>query len=325
MSHLWPDQVRLASDRIRSYIRRTPLEFDPFLSQESGAEVYLKLEMLQLTGSFKLRGAANKLLQLSDEVRRRGVLTASTGNHAAAVLHMSRQLDVPLHIYLPDTASPIKVSRLQRLGALLTQVSGDSLAAEQAARRHAEQGGIPFISPYNDPEVIAGQGSMTMEILEDLPEVQALFVPVGGGGLISGAGAALQTRDQSTRLIGCQPAHDDVMRASVEAGKIIEISAFPTLSDGTAGGLEPGSITFPLCQAWVDEFVTVTEAEIATAIQYCITEHRLVVEGAAALSLAAWKKVAHRFRGQCVVLVLCGRNISLSSLRQLWRDEASAL
>ncbi|MDP5171758.1 MAG: pyridoxal-phosphate dependent enzyme, partial [Bacteroidia bacterium] len=250
----WPQETGLARQRISSYLLQTPLEYADSLSRETGAEVYLKLEMLQLTGSFKLRGAANKLLSLSSSDLRHGVITASTGNHGAGVLHIARQLGVAVRVFLPKTASPAKVERLRDLGASIVQVGEDSLDSEQEARSAAEAEGIPFISPYNDLDIIAGQGTMTLEIMEQLPDLDALFVPVGGGGLIAGAGAALAGHDRKVALIGCQPANSAIMRASVEAGEILDLPSFPTLSDGTAGGLEPGSITFPLCQQWVDEF-----------------------------------------------------------------------
>lgn len=312
----WHEAVLAAKDRISGYIRHTDLEYSPPLSAETGAEVYFKLEMLQHTGSFKLRGAVNKLLSLSESDMPHGVITASTGNHGAAVLHIARQVGVQVEVFLPENASETKVQKLQELGATITRVGTDSLISEQAARKKAEAHSIPFISPYNDAEIIAGQGTMTIEILEDLPEVDAIFVPVGGGGLISGAGAALLPHPD-IELVGCQPVNSPVMRASVEAGKIVDLPFIPTLSDGTAGGLEPDSITFPLCQQWVDHFISVDEGEIAAAMYSILKEHHFVVEGAAGLSLAALRQQKERYQGKKVVLVLCGRNVSVEVVKEI--------
>lgn len=312
----WNQAVLAAKDRITGYIRHTDLEYSPALSIETGAEVYLKLEMLQHTGSFKLRGAVNKLLSLDKSEMARGVITASTGNHGAAVLHIARQLGVQVEVFLPENASETKVQKLKELGATITRVGTDSLVSEQAARKKATAHSIPFISPYNDVDIIAGQGTMTLEILEDLPDVDAVFVPVGGGGLISGAGAALIPH-QEVELLGCQPLNSPVMQASVEAGKILELPFLPTISDGTAGGLEADSITFPLCQKWVDHFISVDEDEIAAAMYSILKEHHFVVEGAAGLSLAALRQQRDRYQGKKVVLVLCGRNVSLEVVKEI--------
>lgn len=312
----WNQAVLAAKDRIAGYVRHTDLEYSSTLSTETGAEVYFKLEMLQHTGSFKLRGAVHKLLSLDRAEMTRGVITASTGNHGAAVLHIARQLGVQVEVFLPVSASETKVQKLKELGATITRVGTDSLISEQEARKKAEAHSIPFISPYNDADIIAGQGTMTIEILEDLPDVEAIFVPVGGGGLISGAGAALIPH-QEVELVACQPLNSPVMRASVEAGKIVDLPFIPTLSDGTGGGLEADAITFPLCQQWVDHFISVDEDEIAAAMYSILKEHHFVVEGAAGLSLAALRQQKERYQGKKVVLVLCGRNVSMEVVKEI--------
>lgn len=316
MTNAWLEAVREADKRIRPYIRRTPLEYSPFLSQETGASVYLKCEMLQMTGSFKLRGAANKLLSLSEQGYEGSVITASTGNHGAGVLHMANQLGIAAEVYLPVTASESKVNRLRQLGATIRQEGTDSLISEQIARQRAEEKQVPFISPYNDREIIAGQGTMTLEIMEQLPETEAIFVPVGGGGLISGAGAALRTHP-TVKLVGCLPENSAVMHASIKAGEILDLPSSPTLSDGTAGGLEPDSITFPLCQQWVDHFIDVSEEEIADAMRAIMKHHHFLIEGAAGLALASLRKETTPWKGKAVVLVLCGRNVSMDIVRQI--------
>lgn len=316
MMKTWLEAVREAESRIRPYIRRTPIEFSPFLSQETGASVYLKCEMHQTTGSFKLRGAANKLLSLAERGYQGAIITASTGNHGAAVLHMANQLDMPAEVYLPKTASQAKVDRLVQLGATIRQEGTDSLISEQIARQQADTKGIPFISPYNDREIIIGQGTMTLEIMDQLPESEVIFVPVGGGGLISGAGAALLDHPEVS-LVGCQPENSAVMHASVTAGEILDIPSSPTLSDGTAGGLEADSLTFPLCQQWVDRFIDVSEEEIAEAMLSIMKHHHYLIEGAAGLALAALRQQVRDFKEKTVVLVLCGRNVSLEVIKGL--------
>lgn len=316
MLESWNDAVVAAKSRISEYVRPTLLEYSPQLSEETGAEVYLKLEFLQHTGSFKLRGAANKLLTLSPEDLAQGVITASTGNHGAAVLHIARQLGVQVEVYLPENANETKVEKLRKMGATITRIGSDSLISEQAARRDAAQRSVPFVSPYNDPDIVAGQGTMTLEILEDLPSVEAIFVPVGGGGLISGAGAAL-IPFPAIELVGCQPTNSAIMQASVEAGEILTLPFTPTLSDGTAGGLEEDSITFDLCRQWVDQFVSVSEEEISAAMYSILAHHHFAVEGAAGLSLAALRREKDHYQGKKVVLVLCGNNVSMEVVRQI--------
>lgn len=312
----WNEAVLASQDRISGYIRKTDLEYSPSLSAETGAKVYFKLEMLQHTGSFKLRGAVNKLLSLHKDEMAKGVITASTGNHGAAVLHIARQLGVQVEVFLPKNASAAKVEKLRKSGATITQVGSDSLFSEQEARKKAESHSIPFISPYNDEDIICGQGTMTLEILEDLPNVDSIFVPVGGGGLISGAGAALIPHPH-IELIGCQPLNSPVMQASVEAGKIVDLPSIPTLSDGTGGGLEADAITFPLCQKWVDRFISVSETEISAAMYSILKELNFVIEGAAGLSLAALRQQKEQYQGKTVVLVLCGRNVSMEVVKQV--------
>ncbi len=320
----WYQLVRQASKRIEGLVRHTPLEYARALSRETGAEVFLKLELFQTTGSFKLRGAANKLLSLPPSIRDQGVITASTGNHGAAVLHIAAQLGVPVRVYLPETADSGKKDKLRDMGAEIVQLGNDSLVSEQKARQAASAQGIPFISPYNDVDVIAGQGTATLEILEELPELDALFVPVGGGGLISGAGAALSQHHKVVELVGCQPAHSPVMHRSIQAGKILDLPSEPTLSDGTAGGLEPDSITFPLCQQWVHRFFDVSESAILAAMRSFLTGHQLVAEGAAGLTLASLRLAQEQYRGKRVVLLLCGRNVSPNVLHQVICEDLGA-
>jgi threonine dehydratase len=303
------DEVQSAADRIRPHVVETPLMPSPALSLRTTASVYLKLENRQHTGSFKLRGATNKILSLSDEERARGVVTASTGNHGLAVAHASAQLGVEATIYLPESASPQKVDKLCRFPVDLRFVAGDAVNAEVTARRVGETEGKPYISPYNDPQVMAGQGTIGVELLRQRPALDAVFISVGGGGLIGGIAGYLKAAQPQIQIVGCLPVNSPVMAESVRQGQIIEMETLPTLSDGTAGGIEEGAITFALCQQFVDEWMLVGEREIADAVRLVHREHGEVIEGAAGVAVAALLLRPHRWQGKTVAIVICGGNI----------------
>ncbi len=302
-------QIRLAASRIRSHIVETPLLPSPALSERTGAHVFLKLESRQHTGSFKLRGATNKLLSLSTEERARGGVTASTGNHALAVARAAAQLDVAATIYLPEDASPRKIEKLKAFPVALCRVPGDALNAEISARAAAAQSGQVFISPYNDPHIIAGQGTIAVELLRQQPQLDAVFATVGGGGLMGGVACYLKASGRAVQTIGCQPENSAVMLASVRAGRIVETESLPTLSDGSAGGIETHSVTFDLCQSHVDHWLTVSEEEIAAAMRLIYREHSEIIEGAAGVAVASLLKTEKRFAGQRLAVVICGGNV----------------
>ena len=304
-----PRQIRLAASCIRPHIVETPLLLSPTLSDRTDAHVYLKLENRQHTGSFKLRGATNKLLNLATEDRARGVVTASTGNHALAVAHAAAQLDVAATIYLPEDASPRKLEKLSAFPFALCRVPGDALNAEVSARAAAAQSGQVFISPYNDLHIIAGQGTIAVELLHQQPELDAVFATVGGGGLMGGIASFLKRSGRAVQTIGCQPEHSAVMLASVRAGRIVETESLPTLSDGSAGGIETHSVTFDLCQRHVDHWLTVSEEEIAAAMRLIHRESSEIIEGAAGVAVASLLKMGRRCAGKRFAVVICGGNV----------------
>ena len=304
-----PRQITLAASRIRPHVVETPLRLSPTLSERTGAQVYLKLENRQHTGSFKLRGATNKLLTLSAEERARGVVTASTGNHALAVARAAAQLDIAATIFLPEGASPRKVEKLEAFPVALRRVPGDALNAEISARKAATQRNQPFISPYNDPHIIAGQGTIAFELLRRQPQLDAVFVTVGGGGLMGGIASFLKSTGSQIQTVGCQPQNSAVMLASVRAGRIVDTASLPTLSDGSAGGIEPHAVTFDLSQNLVDRWLTVTEAEIAAAMRLIYRESGECIEGAAGVAVASLLKTGRRFAGQRLAVVICGGNV----------------
>lgn len=306
-----------AEERIRPHIRRTPLDHSRYLSDLTGGEVYLKLENTQITGSFKLRGAVNKLLSLGDEERARGIVTASTGNHAAATAWALARFGIEGTIFVPNTAAPAKIGNLRRLGANLEFAGDDCVDTEIFARRTAEESGRVFVSAYSDPKIVGGQGTIGIELERELDAMDVVVAPIGGGGLIGGLAGYLKAKTPNLTIIGCQPENSAVMYESVMAGEIVERESLPTLSDGTAGGIEPGAITVDLCRDLVDEYVLLGEEEIGEAIRTLIDTHSVLVEGAAALSVAALQKSAPRFKGQRVVLILSGSRISLDTLRSV--------
>lgn len=296
---------------LRPQVAVTPLDYSASLSAKSGCEVYLKCEHLQHTGSFKFRGASNKLRLLSEEQRKQGVIAASSGNHGQGVGLAGRMLGVPVTVYSASSASAYKLDAMRALGAEVLTLDTDPLSVELEAGRQARLQGKPFISPYNDPEIIAGQGTIGIELFEQLPDLDAVFVAVGGGGLISGIGTALRHLKPSIEIIGCWPANAPTLQRSLEVGEIIEMEEQDTLSDGTAGGVEPDSITFPLCQRLLDRTVLVSEAEICQALRDAAASERWILEGAAGVALAGMQKLAADMRGKRVAVVLCGRNIVL--------------
>lgn len=309
------EEVNGADQRIRPFVRETPLEYNPELSRAWGAEVWLKLENTQVTGSFKVRGAVNRLLSTPISQRTLGVVAASTGNHGAAVAYAMARLRIAGTVYVPQGANPTKVNAIRAWGAEVRVHGEDGLETETEARRYAESKGLLYLSPYNDPYVIAGQGTIGAELARQIDRIDVLCISVGGGGLIGGVAGYLKGIGRAGVVVGCSPEHSKVMYESVKAGHMLDLPSRPTLSDGTAGGVEANSITFPLCRALVDEWMILGEAEIAGGIRLAIDHAHQLVEGSAGMALAAARKLAGRFPGANLVVVLCGSNISTETLK----------
>jgi threonine dehydratase len=302
-----------ALERIRAHVRETPLQHSRALGAATRARVYLKLENRQDTGAFKLRGAANKLLSLPREAAARGVVAASTGNHALAVATMGRKLGIPVDIFVSEQIHPYKRGKIDALQARVNVVAGDALFAELEARREAERSGRPYVSPYNDPDIVAGQGTVAVEILRQLASrdaggLDAIFVAVGGGGLIGGIGAYLKHVSPQTEVVGCWPENSPALHECLRAGAIIDVPERPTWSTSTAGGVEPGSITLELCQRVIDRRMLVTEDEILEAARRLHRDDGELVEGAAAVAVAAFLKSAGDYAGKNVAILICGGN-----------------
>jgi len=309
--------VVLAANRIAPHIRETPLDRSPFFSDLTGANVFLKLENLQFTGSFKLRGAFNKLLSLTPKQRAAGCVAASSGNHGAAVAFAMVKLDTKGVIFVPEGTSTTKVEAIKRTGGDVRVFGTDGLDTEMHAREYAAETGMRYLSPYNDEDVVAGQGTCGVEIAKQLPQVDAIFVAVGGGGLISGVGSFLKSVNPTMSVIACQPAASAVMTESVKAGEILELPSQPTLSDGTAGGIEADAITFDLCRTVTDDYVVVSEDQIAEAMRQFIDAHHMLPEGAAGVALAGLRLRADSYKGKNVVVIICGGNISRETLKEV--------
>ncbi|MCG3215390.1 MAG: threonine/serine dehydratase [Candidatus Heimdallarchaeota archaeon] len=303
-----------AEQRIKKYIRKTPLEYSPFLSKLGDCNVFLKLENLQQTGSFKIRGAMNKILSSPNQKR---FITASSGNHGVAVAYTLDKFELEGSIYLPENTSKTKIDALQNYDIETSLFGNDCVQTELFAQQIARERDIVFISPYNDLKIIGGQATIGIELEQQLDVIDTVFVPIGGGGLISGIAGYLKSSRDQVKIVGCQPENSPVMFESVKAGKIVEMESKPTISDGTAGGIEHKSITFEICRKYVNDYVLVNENQIKQSIILALDKHSLLIEGAAALSIASFVKVKEKFKGQNIVLLLTGNKISNEKLKEV--------
>jgi len=309
-------EVLKAENRIRKFIRKTPIEFSPYLSKLCNCNVYLKLESEQLTGSFKIRGAFNKLLSCKSKLTN-GFITASTGNHGKAVAYVSKMLNIKGTVYVPTKVSQTKLEAIKIYGINIKKYDGTSGKTEIHARKVAEKQKIQFISPYNDIDIAAGQGTVGYEVWEQLQNIDAVFVCIGGGGLISGVAGYLKHKNKNLKVFGCEPRNSCAMSASIKIGNVIEVEHKPTLSDGSAGGIEPGSITFDFCKKYVDEYIQVSEKEIKNAMIFMIEKHHKIIEGAAAVPIASLIKKKNLHRNKNIVVVLSGSGVGIDVIREV--------
>jgi threonine dehydratase len=308
--------VRSAAVRLEPHVVRTPTVPSAWLTAITCAEVRLKLENVQQTGSFKLRGALNALLGLEPSVRQRGVVGASSGNHGLGLAAAGKQLGAPVTVFVPHTTPSAKRQAIAARGAEVIVHGDDCVVSELAARAAAVQSSRLYVSPYNDAAVIAGQGTVAVELLEQWPAVEIVYVALGGGGLLSGMAAFAKSVRPGVEFVACSPAASPAMAECVRRGRVVEVPCSPTLSDSTAGGVEPGSITLPLCAALCDRFLSVPEPAIASAILSALEHEHLLVEGAAAVAIAACLQDPGR-RGRRAAIVVCGGNLPFATLLQL--------
>jgi threonine dehydratase len=310
------DDIRAARARLEGLVALTPCPYSETLSVLTGARVFVKLENLQMTGSFKERGAANVLLQLSEAERRRGVVAASAGNHGLAVAYHAERLGMAAVIVMPEWAPLTKVTAARHHGAEVV-LHGDNYDAAYARAREIEiERGLVFVHPFDDPRVIAGQGTIALELLDQVPDLEAVLVPVGGGGLIGGVALALKHLRPGVQVIGVQTEEMPGMKAALEAGQRVTVPAATTIADGIAVR-RVGQHTLPLAQRYVDEVVTVTEEEIANAILLLLEIEKTVVEGAGAVPLAALLNKRVSLEGRITALLLCGGNIDVNLISRI--------
>ncbi|MFL6386490.1 MAG: threonine/serine dehydratase [Terriglobales bacterium] len=310
-------QVTEAAGRIRTVVVETPVEHIEALAPNIESEVFFKLDNLQNTGSFKLRGASNKILSLLSAEAAQGVIAASNGNHGLGVAAAAQRAGIAAEVYVSNHVSPSKARRIQEYGAYIKRVGNDPLEAELAARTAASEQGKVFISPYNDTQVMAGQGTIAVELLRQVLHLDAIFVAVGGGGLIGGIGSYLKCASPHTEVVGCWPENSPVLYESIKAGCILDVAEKPTLSESTAGGLEPGCVTLEICAQVIDTSVLVSETEILDAMRKVRALKGWIIEGAAAVAVAAFLKNAARCNGKRVAVVICGANVSEKVLSAL--------
>jgi threonine dehydratase len=305
--------VYRARQRLGARLPKTPLLPSSWLSSIADGEVYLKLESVNLTSSFKIRGALNAALKLSEGIDSDmpTIVTASAGNHGRALAMAAEQLGLPCVVFTPRAAPDAKTLAIRRHGAILHGDCEDYDDAEQQARAFADAEGGVYLSPYNHPDVIAGAGTVALELIEALPQFDVVVIPLGGGGLASGMGLALEAVAPAATVIGVETEASTPFTLSFQAGRITTVTPRPSLADGLVGNLEPGSMTFPLVEQVVDDVVTVSEEEIGRAMKGLASEERLIVEGAGAAATAAIMSGKAAAPGQRVISIVSGGNVDL--------------
>jgi threonine dehydratase len=316
-------EIRDAQKAIAPFAKRTPLERSKYLSNQTDADVFLKLENLQVTHSFKVRGVINKLLHLSSKEKAQGVITASAGNHGQAVAFGAQKLGFSAKIVVPTNTPKVKVEGIKQYGADLLLFGETYPEAERKAKELAQNEGRLYISPYNDPLIVAGHGTIGLEIMGELPNVDVVLVPVGGGGLIAGISTAIKNLKPDVQVIGVQSEATPIMYESLKAGKIVPAHRHNprTVAEGLAGGIEKGSITFTIAQQYVDEVMLVREETLRKAVYLLYTNEKQTVEGSGAAGVAMLLENKDAFSGLTVAAVLSGGNIDSSLLQSILASE----
>jgi len=312
-----PRLVQEAIERCRDYLSPTPLEYSMDLSRTIDGEVWLKLDSMQRTSSFKFRGAINKILSLTEAQLDQGVVSASTGNYALAVAEAVKIRGRRATIYVAEDIEPARLELLRSHGLNLVIHGTEAWDAEKEARRVAQDDGKVYVSPYNDPIVVGGQGTCGYEISRQLPDLDAALFACGAGGLLTGSAGWLKSHKADVEAFGVSPENSPVMYESMRSNKMVEIKTTRTLADTCAGGVDLDSITLDLCRRYVHEILLLREEEIEDSIRLLFEQHRLVVEGSGALAVGALLKYRERFRGKKVVAVVCGRNIDLEVFKRI--------
>ena len=301
-------------NNIKNYIVKTPLKYSERLSKETNSNIYFKLENFQKTGSFKARGALNKILNIKSEEK---VVAASSGNHGAAVSYALFQKNMTGIIYVPKNVKKSKVKIIESYGSKVVKFGDDCLDAENEAIRLSKENNLTFVSPYNDYDIISGQGTIGVEILEQNRKIDIVFITVGGGGLISGISSYIKSVNPNIKVIGCSPINSSIMINSIKEGKIVNSESKDTLSDGSAGGVEEDSITFNMCKEFIDDYCLVTEEEIALQIKNTLNKDKILIEGSAAVAIASAIKMKSYLKEKNVAIIICGGNIGSDTLNKI--------
>jgi threonine dehydratase len=308
--------VEAARARIRDSIRESPVVHSENLSRETGNTILLKLENFHITGSYKERGALNAMLTMTPEQRQHGVIAASAGNHAQGVAYHAGRLGIRATICMPLYTPQTKVTATGNYGAEVVLYGENFDEALAEALRRAQAGGATFLHAFNDEAVIAGQGTIGLELLEQIPELEAVVIPVGGGGLIAGVGCAIKETRPNVRIIGVEPASLPSMKLALEAGKPVEIPRAPTICDGVAVR-RVGDLSFAAAAKYIDEMLTVDDEEIAFAILRLLEKQKLLAEGAGAIGVAALLLNRTSLRGKRVAVIISGGNIDVTLLAHI--------
>lgn len=317
-------EVWEARKRIAPHVKKTPLIESMVLSERLGRPVYLKLENTHEIGAFKIRGAANKILSLTEKEKRQGITTYSTGNHGMAVAFVAQKLGIEAVVCISNRVPKAKVDRLARLGARIEIVGESQDAAGVRCYELQKEKGYTVIEPFDDPYVIAGQGTIGLELLEDLPNLGDVLVPLSGGGLLSGIGLALKTNNPEIRITGISMEKSAVMYESIKAGKLVEMEESKTLADSLLGGVGlDNHYTFGMVKKFSDQLLLIAEDEIGYAMAYMMDKQGMIVEGAAATGIAAviGNQIPHQDRA--LVVIVSGRNVDISILPDLIKTYAS--
>lgn len=322
MSRPGLDDIYRARERIRPFARRTPLLPSSWLAGLCGADVRLKLESLQVTHSFKIRGALNAIAALTAAAGPDfSVVTASAGNHGVALAYAAHVARVPVTIFTPANAPATKLRAIARHGATLHSTALDYDDAERRALAYAAEYGAMYVSPYNHPEVIAGAGTVGLEVVDELPDADTILVPVGGGGLVSGIALAAKGARPGVRVVGVEAANNPVFARSLAAGTITHIDVLPTIADGLGGNLEPASITFEIVRELVDDVIAVSESELREAIRGLAAHEHLIAEGAGAPAIAALMSGRVDVAGRRAVAIVSGANVDVGLLAEVLAEE----
>lgn len=315
------DAAATARERIRSRISNTPV----IRSKTYGEDLYYKADNFQHTGSFKIRGAMSKLTKLleSHKAEDLKLITASSGNHGIGASAAATELGLTMTVVLPTNVATMKLDRIRANGANALLEGAEAGASEDHAKDHAERDGYVYVSPYNDPDIIAGQGTIGLELLEAFADrkIDNIFISIGGGGLISGIGAAIKHASPTTKIWGVSAINSAAFNAALKEGRVIETEHLPTLADAVAGGVDETTITLGIAQQVVDECLLCSEEDIIRCFRTLALEEGMIVEGAAALALAGYEQVRDQLKGQTSVVLLCGGNIDGQQVRSLLADK----